>query len=172
MRTELPDTHDCLAQLERELRAHLQARGITTPRMVGILTGGAWVARHLHAALALPDPMGTLDISFHRDDFEHHGLNPTVRPSMLPWPVDGAHVVLVDDVLHSGRTVRAALNELFDWGRPATVTLAVLAARGGRELPIQADACGIALEPPPGHALKLRGPSPLRLEFAPRAHAR
>ena len=117
------------------------------------------------AALRLgwTSPLGVLDISFHRDDFGHSGLNPAVHPSSLPWEIEGRDVVLVDDVLYTGRTIRAALNELFDWGRPSQVVLATLVARDGRELPIAADAVGARLEIGRGRLLKLRGPDPLFL---------
>jgi len=112
------------------------------PLMIGIHTGGAWVAEWLHRALELGEPLGTLDISFYRDDFSRVGVNPTVKTSNLPVSLEDRHVILVDDVLHTGRTIRAALNEIFDYGRPASVVLATLIVRDGRELPIQADVAG------------------------------
>lgn len=162
---ELPSVETLVGQLAGELRQHLAARGIEQPRLLGIQTGGVWLAERLRALLQLPAPIGTLDISFHRDDLGHAGLHPSVRPSDLPWDLDGRHVVLVDDVLWTGRTVRAALNEIFDWGRPASVALAVLIGRNGRELPIQADAAGARIDLPAGRLIKLRGPEPLRLEL-------
>jgi pyrimidine operon attenuation protein/uracil phosphoribosyltransferase len=161
----LPDFDSAFAELTRNARAELERRGILQPRMVGVLSGGAWVAERLRQALGIEAELGLLDISFHRDDFGRIGLNPSVRPSRLPWEVDGAHLVLVDDVLYTGRTVRAALNEIFDWGRPASVVLAALIARDGRELPIEAAAVGARVELGPGQQLKLRGPEPLRLEL-------
>lgn len=161
---ELPEPNEALAHLTQRLAAVLAARGIADPRIVGIHTGGVWIARQLASRLGWRSPIGVLDISFHRDDFGHAGLNPTVHPSNLPWEVEGRDIVLVDDVLYTGRTVRAALNELFDWGRPARVLLAVLIDRDGRELPIAADAAGATLEIGKGRLLKLRGPEPLRLE--------
>ena len=116
-------------------RAHLLEFGIGDPRIVGIHSGGVWLAEHLRTALGLTEGIGTLDISFYRDDFTRVGMNPTVRPSRIPWDVEGRHLILVDDVLYTGRTIRAALNELFDYGRPASVTLVVLVSRNGRELP-------------------------------------
>jgi len=112
------------------------------PVMVGIHTGGVWVASRLHRELGLGEPLGTLDISFYRDDFTRIGMNPQVKASNLPTGIDDRHVILVDDVLHTGRTVRAALNEIFDYGRPASVMLAVLIVREGRELPIEAQVAG------------------------------
>jgi len=116
------------------------------PLMVGIHTGGVWVAKRLHRELKLPDPLGAIDISFYRDDFTRIGMNPQVKASDLPVSVEDRHVILVDDVLHTGRTVRAALNEIFDYGRPASVALAVLIAREGRELPIEAEVIGTKMK--------------------------
>lgn len=112
------------------------------PVMVGIHTGGAWIAQRLHKELKLAEPLGTLDISFYRDDFTRIGMNPQVKASNLPVSIEDRHVILVDDVLHTGRTIRAALNEIFDYGRPASVTLAALIVREGRELPIEAQIVG------------------------------
>lgn len=136
-----------------ELIGHLvaQLRPAITPAsvLVGIHTGGVWVAEALHAALGLATPLASIDTSFHRDD--HHlgnGLKAAGRASHLPDDVEGAHLILVDDVLYTGRTIRAALNELFDYGRPARVDLAVLVDRGGRELPITATWCAYTLSKP------------------------
>jgi pyrimidine operon attenuation protein/uracil phosphoribosyltransferase len=160
----VPDFDSTFTALCMRSGALLAERRITAPRIVGIQTGGVWLAERLAASLGIESPIGRLDISFHRDDYEHAGLHPVVRPSVLPWPVDGAHLLLVDDVLFTGRTVRAALNELFDWGRPASVMLAVLIDRGGRELPITPDACGARVVLPAGAQVRLRGPEPLAIE--------
>ncbi|MGD8430285.1 MAG: bifunctional pyr operon transcriptional regulator/uracil phosphoribosyltransferase PyrR [Ectothiorhodospiraceae bacterium] len=136
--------------------------------MIGIHTGGVWIARHLHRALGMETPLGTLDISFYRDDFSRIGMNPKVRPSNLPFQVEDRVIVLVDDVLYSGRTVRAALNEIFDYGRPAAVRLAVLVDRGDRELPIAADVTGTRVELDAGEQIKLGGPDPLELTIKKR----
>jgi pyrimidine operon attenuation protein/uracil phosphoribosyltransferase len=133
--------------------------------MVGIHTGGVWVAKYLHQLLNLSQPLGQLEIAFYRDDFSRIGLHPHVKPSHLPLEVNDRHIVLVDDVLHTGRTIRAALNELFDYGRPASVTLVVLIERNGRELPIQPDVIGCSLYLEPGQHVKLCGPEPLSLEI-------
>src|SRR5204862_5831791 len=114
--------------------------------LVGIYTGGAWVAERLHRALGLKVPLGLLAVTLHRDDFGRIGLHRESRRSLIPFAVDGREIVLVDDVLHTGRTIRAALNELFDFGRPRAVRLAVLADRGGRELPVCADFVGAKVE--------------------------
>jgi len=110
--------------------------------MIGIKTGGVLVGRALHSALNIVQPLGELNISFYRDDFSTIGLHPVVGPSQLPASIDGKHIVLVDDVLSTGRTVRAAMNEIFDFGRPARITLAVLVQRDNQELPIQANIVG------------------------------
>ena len=138
---------------------------ITDPVMVGIHTGGVWVAERLHRLLGLNSPLGTLDISFYRDDFTRIGINPQVKPSQISVSVDDRHIILVDDVLYTGRTIRAALNEIFDYGRPASIILAVLADRNGRELPIQADIVGKHIDLPMNQQIKLQGPYPLELKI-------
>ena len=147
------------------LNKHLKTLNREDVLMVGIHTGGVWVAEHLHSLLKLPQPLGQLNIAFYRDDFSRIGLHPHVKPSALPIEVDNRHIILVDDVLYTGRTIRAALNEIFDYGRPASVTLAVLAERNGRELPIQADVIGYSLCLEQGKTIKLCGPEPLYLEI-------
>ena len=136
--------------------------------MIGIFTGGVWLARALHAALGLQQPLGRVDISFYRDDFSQIGLHPQVRASDIPFAVDGRDIILVDDVLYTGRTVRAAMNEVFDYGRPARILLAVLVDRGGHELPVAADVAALRLIATAGEHIKLRGPDPLRLELEQR----
>jgi len=108
------------------------------PRLVGVASGGAWLAERLQQDLALPGKAGVISSSMHRDDFSRRGLASSAQ-TQLPFDVNGAHIVVLDDVLYTGRTLRAVLNELFDYGRPASVQLAVLVDRGGRELPVQAD---------------------------------
>lgn len=156
---------DVLRRMAGDIRSHLEAHGRHNPVMIGIHSGGVWVAQHLHSALGLHEPLGHLDISFYRDDFTRIGMNPQVKPSHLPFNIDDRHIVLVDDVLYTGRTIRAALNEIFDYGRPATVTLVVLIDRGDRELPISADIVGARVELPPGQNIKLKGPEPLSLQL-------
>jgi len=135
------------------------------PKMIGIRTGGEWIANHLHQALELSDELAVIDISFYRDDFSKMGLNPTVKPSSIPWEIDNQHIILVDDVLYTGRTTRAALNEIFDFGRPASVTLiALLDRKGCRELPIQADIVGMEIEC--HNTIKVTGPEPLKVTIA------
>ena len=134
----LPDAEQQCRQLADLLRPALPEN----PALVGIHSGGAWIAERLCTLLGLPTTaLGTLDISFYRDDFAEKGLPQEVKASSMPFDMAARHVILVDDVLYTGRTTRAALNELFDYGRPASIALAVLADRGGRELPIAAEYC-------------------------------
>ncbi|CAK17693.1 bifunctional pyr operon transcriptional regulator/uracil phosphoribosyltransferase PyrR [Pseudomonas entomophila] len=160
----LPNPADLIRQMAVDLRAHLARREITEPRFIGIRTGGVWVAQALQAELGDQSPLGTLDVSFYRDDFSQNGLHPQVRPSELPFEIEGQHLVLVDDVLMSGRTIRAALNELFDYGRPASVTLACLLDLDAGELPIRPNVLGATLSLAAHERVKLTGPTPLALE--------
>ena len=163
MSTETLDVGTLLDTLADGARDWCNRRGVEDPLIVGIHTGGAWVAEELHRRLDVAEPLGALDISFYRDDFTRIGVHPQVKPSTLPMTVEGRHILLVDDVLQTGRTVRAALNEIFDYGRPASVTLAVLVDRPGRELPIAAEIAGVRLDLAPHQQVKLEGPEPLTL---------
>lgn len=116
--------------------------------LVGIYTGGLWLAERLHRELGIAQPLGAIDVSFYRDDYASKGLHAKPQKTDIPFNVDGAHVILVDDVLFTGRTTRAAVNELFDFGRPAMVELAVLFDRGSRELPVAARYCAHTLPTP------------------------
>ncbi len=158
---EIAKPDQLLEKLSDDLGKLLTARKIDDPLMVGIHTGGAWIASTLHAKLGISQPLATLDISFYRDDFSRIGMNPKVKPSNLPPQVEDKHIILVDDVLQTGRTIRAAMNEIFDYGRPASITLVCLVDRSGRELPIQADIIGQHLQLKPEQHIKLSGPEPL-----------
>lgn len=114
--------------------------------LVGIHSGGAWVAEYLHAALGIQAPLGSIDVAFYRDDYGSRGLHGSPQKSDIPFDVQDRHIILVDDVLYTGRTTRAALNELFDYGRPGNIELAVLADRGERQLPIAPAYCAWVLE--------------------------
>jgi pyrimidine operon attenuation protein / uracil phosphoribosyltransferase len=138
----LPDAES----LVRDLAEQMRGKVAHDAGIVGIYTGGAWVAERLHRALGITVPLGVLAVTLHRDDFGRIGLHRESRRSQIPFPVDGREVILVDDILHTGRTIRAALNELFDFGRPSAVRLAVLADRGGRELPVCAEFSGAQVE--------------------------
>lgn len=133
----LPDAEAQCRQLADLIRPQLDKK----PALLGIYSGGSWIAGRLRELLALPEEIGSIDVSFYRDDFAAKGLHPQCRPTVIPFDVEGRHIILVDDVLYTGRTTRAAINELFDYGRPASVTLAVLADRGGRELPVAPTWC-------------------------------
>lgn len=123
--------------------------------LVGIHTGGVWIAEQLHKTLGLKSPLGSIDVSYHRDDLHMGGGRHGGKASQLPFDVAGAHVVIVDDVLATGRTIRAAMNELFDYGRPARIDLAVLIDRGGRELPVAATWAGGTASLPASQVLEL-----------------
>lgn len=151
MNAPLPDPERLLEELAAQMKPALSPEAA----LVGIYTGGAWVAERLHRALQVKTPLGLLAVTLHRDDFGRIGLHRESRRSLIPFDVDGRDVVLVDDVLHTGRTIRAALNELFDFGRPRTVRLAILADRGGRELPFAADFMGANVVLAPGEDLVL-----------------
>ncbi len=131
------------------------------PVIIGIDTGGYWVANELHKQLKPSTKLGRLNISFYRDDFSKMGLHPTVNPSEITENIDEKTVVLVDDVLQTGRTIRAAMNEIFDYGRPKKIILAVLIDRSGRELPIQTDYCALTMTLKNNEHVKLIGPDPI-----------
>ena len=162
MNAQIPKPDDLISGMTTELRSEFT----THPIMIGIHTGGVWVAKRLHQRLNLTTPLGSIDISFYRDDFSRIGLNPQVKASEIPDDIEDHCLVLVDDVLQTGRTIRAALNEIFSWGRPAAVQLAVLVERGGRELPIQPDVVGARLDLNPSHHIKLSGPDILEFSIS------
>ncbi|MGF2734427.1 bifunctional pyr operon transcriptional regulator/uracil phosphoribosyltransferase PyrR [Marinobacter sp. DUT-1] len=159
------DINQLLDELETGLRRILEERNVTEPVVVGIRTGGVWLADVLSKRLGIDQAFGELDISFYRDDFSRIGLNPKVKPSSLPFDTEGRDIILIDDVIMSGRTIRAAMNEIFDYGRPASIILATLIDLGARELPIQPDVAGRVLSLDAHQRVKLRGPDPLRIEL-------
>lgn len=148
---QLPDAETLILDLARQIKPQLK----TPCALVGIHTGGAWLAERLQEILGGDLPLGTLDISFYRDDFSRIGLHPETKPSHIPFDVEDCHILLIDDVLHTGRTVRAAMNLLFDYGRPASIDLAVLVDRGGRELPVAARFAAAVLDLDPSCNLQL-----------------
>jgi pyrimidine operon attenuation protein / uracil phosphoribosyltransferase len=158
-RTELPDAEALLATLTSQLRPQASEN----VALVGIFTGGVWLAERLREALSVP--MGTLDVSFYRDDFGTRGLSPNAKRSDIGFEVQGRHIILVDDVLYTGRTIRAAMNELFDYGRPASIRLAVLVDRDRRELPIAAQFVGATLSLPEDDTLVLERDPNGKLSF-------
>lgn len=138
----LPDAEKLLSDLTEKIRPDVTKDTV----LVGIFTGGVWIAKRLHQTLGLALPLGALDVSFYRDDFGQIGLHHQVKPSNIPFEVEGRHIILIDDVLYTGRTIRAAINELFDYGRPASIRLAALVDRGGRELPVVANYVGTTID--------------------------
>lgn len=155
----LPQPEQLIANMANDLTTLAQKDDVV---MVGIHTGGAWIAEQLHDKLNLTSELGLLDISFYRDDFSQNGLHPKVKGSQLP-DIENKTVILVDDVIMSGRTIRAAMNELFDYGRPEKIILACLLDVGHRQLPIQADVVGETIQSPVNQRIKLSGPTPLTL---------
>lgn len=152
---------ELLNNLEAELRQIIVDRQLIDPLIIGIRSGGVWIAEIMHARLAINDPLGLLDISFYRDDFSQIGMHPNVKPSLLPSNLEGRDIILIDDVFCTGRTIRAALNEIFDYGRPHQVVLAVLIERTGKQIPITPDCIGTRLTLNPEQHIKLIGPAPL-----------
>ena len=154
-----------LNSLETDLKRIITERQLINPLMIGVRTGGVWIAEQLHRRLNISEPVGLLDISFYRDDFSQIGVHPNVKPSQLPSQIEGRDIILVDDVFYTGRTVRAALNEIFDYGRPNQVVLAVLIARDGRQIPLSPDCLGARVELSSEQRIKLMGPDPLIIEL-------
>lgn len=157
----LPDAEALLAPLADSLRARLAP----DTAMIGLYTGGAWLAERLHAMLGLATPLGLMDIAFYRDDYHKQGLKHDPKRTRIGFEVEGRDLLLVDDVLYTGRTVRAAMNELFDYGRPRSIALAVLADRGGRQLPICAQYVGATVEVAAGQRLRLKRAAEGRLHL-------
>ena len=159
------EIHDLLNKLETELKRIIVERKLTNPLMIGIRSGGVWIAEQLHQRLNIKEPLGLLDISFYRDDFSQIGVNPNVKPSQLPPHIEGRDIILIDDVFYTGRTIRAALNEIFDYGRPNQVVLAVLIERDGRQIPLSPDCVGASINLNADQRIKLTGPEPLAIHL-------
>ena len=141
--------------LYKELVRGVQQLGTGDAKLVGITSGGAWLAERLQQDLKLPGKHSVISSAMHRDDFAQRGMSGAGQQTQLDFDVNGAHIILLDDVLFTGRTIRAVLNELFDYGRPASVKLAVLVDRGGRELPMQADYAAARVSLPSTQSLAL-----------------
>ncbi|TSE23368.1 Bifunctional protein PyrR [Tepidimonas sediminis] len=165
------DAEALYAELKRAVQA-LLAAGPQPTHLVGVASGGAWLAERLQRELGLPGQAGVVASTLHRDDYAQRGLSASAAQTRLPFEVDGAHILLVDDVLYTGRTLRAVLNELFDHGRPASVRLAVLVDRGGRELPVAADAAAVRLPLPPQQSFELTRGEDGRFGFVLLEHGR
>jgi len=159
------EIQDLLNKLEAKLKRIIVERQLTNPLMIGIRTGGVWIAEQMHLRLNIKEPLGLLDISFYRDDFSQIGVNPNVKPSQLPPHIEGRDIILIDDVFYTGRTIRAALNEIFDYGRPNQVVLAVLIERDGRQIPLCPDCVGAGVILTAGQRIKLTGPEPLAIHL-------
>jgi len=159
------DIPDLLDKLEVELKRTVLERQLVNPLMIGIRTGGVWIAEHMHRRLDISEPLGLLDISFYRDDFSQIGVHPNVKPSHLPTHIEGRDIILVDDVFYTGRTIRAALNEIFDYGRPNQVVLAVLIMRDGKQIPVNPDCVGVSITLNASRRIKLDGPEPLAIHI-------
>ena len=149
------DAEALYVELRQAVRSLLAAATRPDAVLVGIWSGGAWLAERLQHDLGRPGAHGVISSTLHRDDFNARGLASGTGATQLPFAIEGRHIVLIDDVLHTGRTIRAVVNELFDFGRPASVTLAVLVDRGGRELPIAAAFAAATLALPAGQRLRL-----------------
>lgn len=154
-----------MEQLENALTEQLTLRNIHNPVMIGIHSGGVWVAQQLHQRLNIKEPLGVMDISFYRDDFSQIGMHPEVKPSNIPVDLEARDIILVDDVFCTGRTIRAALNEIFDFGRPNQILLAVLIERNGRQIPLKPDCIGAYLNLADNTKVKLTGPEPLGIHI-------
>jgi pyrimidine operon attenuation protein/uracil phosphoribosyltransferase len=160
-----------LDNLEAAIRQQIAARKLDQPLLIGIHSGGAWIAEQLHHRLGLSEALGLLDITFYRDDFSQIGMHPKIKTSQLPPHLEGRNIILIDDVFYTGRTIRAALNEIFDYGRPNQVLLAVLIERNGRQIPLQPDCHGARIDLPEGQRIKLTGPEPLGIHIETVARA-
>ena len=152
MRNGLPDAETAIAALAERMGGAVAYDA----KLVGIYSGGAWLAERLAEMLPGEHPVGFIDVSFYRDDYNRKGLRAKVATTNLPFEVGNSRIVLVDDVLYTGRSVRAAINELFDYGRPESIELAVLIDRGGRELPIEANYVGARVSVAPDNTIVLQ----------------
>ena len=158
----LPEAENLCLQLAAELKPRIGPKSA----MVGLYTGGAWLAERLQADLKRPGPCGLISSALHRDDYAARGLAGGGDVTRLPFAIDGARILLIDDVLFTGRTIRAVINELYDFGRPHSVDLAVLVDRGGRELPIQASFAAAKVVLPAAQRLTLARGAEGRFAFS------
>lgn len=158
------DIETTLKKMSQELSDYCDKKHIENPIVVGIHSAGVWLAERLLVSVKTDEPLATLDITFYRDDFSRAGLNPKVKQTLLPSTED-RHIILVDDVLMSGRTIRAAMNEIFDFGRPSSISLVILYDLSKNELPIKADIVGEVIHLDSEQRIKLSGPDPLEVSL-------
>ena len=141
----LPNPETLLAQISADIKALLDKNGVHNSALVGIHSGGVWLMDRILKSLKIDIANGTLDAAMYRDDYNQRGLKAEPKPANIAFDVTGKHIILIDDIFYTGRTTRAAMNELFDYGRPASITLAVLINRGGAELPIAPQIMGASI---------------------------
>ncbi len=156
---------ELIATMGNELINKINSNKLKGFKIIGIKTGGVWIADKICDKLGISEKPGQLNIAYYRDDFDKIGLHPKVEPSKLNFEIENQHIILVDDVISTGRTIRAAMNEIFDFGRPQSITLLCLIDRDKRELPVNPDILGLKVFIPLEKDIKLIGPSPLRLEL-------
>jgi pyrimidine operon attenuation protein/uracil phosphoribosyltransferase len=148
---QLPNPEQLLDDITNKIKMQLQA----DTAIIGIHRGGVWIMQHVLENISQDVPYGTMDAALYRDDYAQRGLKNIPKPANIPFDINGKHIILIDDIFYTGRTTRAAMNELFDYGRPASVTLAVLINRGGAQLPITPQIQGASLLLKPNQTLKL-----------------
>lgn len=139
---QIPTAEQLYSQLKTGIENLLKTKPADKVHLVGIYSGGAWIVERLRKDLSLQNEVGFLSTSFYRDDFNKIGLHSQKQATHINFDVNDKHIIVVDDILYTGRTIRATMNEIFDFGRPASISLAVLIDRGGRQLPIAADVVG------------------------------
>ena len=152
---QLPNPETLLAEITAKIQTQLEINGAPNAALVGIHSGGVWLMQRILASIKQDVPFGMLDAALYRDDYAQRGLKSEPKPSNIAFDVTDKHIILIDDIFYTGRTTRAAMNELFDYGRPASITLAVLINRGGAELPIAPNIVGANIDLKPNQDLQL-----------------
>ena len=152
---QLPNPETLLAEIIAKIQTQLEINGATNAALVGIHSGGVWLMQRILASIKQDVSFGMLDAALYRDDYAQRGLKSEPKPSNITFDVTDKHIILIDDIFYTGRTTRAAMNELFDYGRPASITLAVLINRGGAELPIAPNFVGANMDLKPNQDLQL-----------------
>ena len=162
----LPNPETLLAEITAKIKTQLEFNGLANTALVGIHSGGVWLMNHILKNIKLDVPYGMLDAAMYRDDYAKRGLKTEPKPSNIAFDVTNKHIILIDDIFYTGRTTRAAMNELFDYGRPASITLAVLINRGGAELPIAPNIVGAEILLKPNENLQLSQDSKGKLQLS------